>query len=225
MSLRRTVKLTQHRGNRLQTAPAAEPVSAAELRTHLRESETTLPDAQANGFITQARQWIEDQIALALIDQVWLLTIDRWPGGSSAWWDGTVQAHINVLHGDGHLVDVEIPRWPLQSVDTVNVYDEDGNATAVTIADVFDVDVNSIPGRMTLQKGAVWPVALRSNNAIEITYTSGYGAAGTDAPAPLVAAVKNLAAALYTNRGDGCEMNAVNSGVKAFLSTYKVKRI
>lgn len=225
MTLRRTIRLNQHRGNRISSDPAVEPVTASELRTHLRESEDGLSDAEANTLITEARQWIEDHINVALVTQTWVMTIDRWPGGIERWWDGTREAHINTLSSDGHLVDLEIPRWPLQSISGVNVYDEDGNATAVTVADVFDVDAQSLPGRITLQRGAAWPVALRANNAIQITYVSGYGDAASDVPAPLQRAVKQLASALYANRGDGCDKAADQSGVKAMLETYKIARV
>ncbi len=225
MALRRTIRLNQDRGNRISSAPAVEPVTAAELREHLRESADGLSDSEANGLITEARQWIEDHINTALITQTWVMTIDRWPGGTERWWDGVKEAHIDTLSGDGHLVDLEIPRWPLQSISGVNVYDEDGTETAVTVADVFDVDAQSIPGRITLQRGATWPVALRANNAIQITYISGYGDAASDVPAPLKRSVKQLASALYANRGDGCDKAADMSGVKSMLGTYKVQRV
>jgi len=94
-------------------------------------------------------------------------------------------------------------RWPLQKF-IVNVYDEDSNATAVTIASTFDIDTASTPARMTLQAGATWPIATRANNAVEVIYTVGYGATSSDVPSPLIRAVKNMVSFLYDNRGDGC---------------------
>ena len=226
MSLRHTVSLHDYRGNRIDTAPAVEPVTADELRTHLREESETLPDAEAEALIKGARQWIEDKVGVAFITQTWVLTMDRWPSGRNAWWDGVREGHINIIDNSGHLIDVEIPRWPMQSISGINVYDEDGDATAVTVADVFDVDTSSIPARISLQRGATWPIALRANNAIEITYVSGYGDAASDIPHPLKRAVKQLAAALYTNRGD-CESGDMMkiSGAASIMRDYKVARI
>ena len=51
MALRSQPRLTQYRGNVLTSAPAVEPVTAAELRTFLRETATGLPDTEANDFI------------------------------------------------------------------------------------------------------------------------------------------------------------------------------
>ena len=229
MALRHALTLYQDRGNVITSAPAVEPVTAADLRTYLRETATGLPDSEADDFITEARQYIEDQCNIAMITQSWLMAIDRWPTQSEPWWDGWRQAHINVIHGATALSSVSPPRFPLQAVDGVNVYDEAGNATAVVVADTFDIDTYRTPGRMTLKRGATWPVALRANNAIEISYTSGYGSAAADVPAPMKRAVKQMAAYLYQNRGDGCGCDVSqafeDSGAASLLSAYKVRQV
>ena len=227
MSLTPNIRLHQNYGQVLITPPASEPVTAQELRDYLRESAEGLPDSEADDFIAEARQYIEDTYSVAMIDQTWRMATDRWPTQLEPWWDGVRQGHINELYGAQYASDVKLPRFPLSSVDTVNVYDEDGNATAVTIADVFDVDTFQHPGRMTLQRGATWPVALRANNAIEITYTAGYGAAAADVPAPIKRAVKALAGYLYAQRGDGCDVgDALDaSGAASIMAQYKVARI
>jgi hypothetical protein len=102
------------------------------------------------------------------------------------------------------MASVELPRWPLTSITSVTVYDEDSNAVVVTVADTFDVDTYRLPGRVTLKRGAVWPVALRANNAIQIVYVSGHANAAA-VPAPMKRAVKQLAAYLYAHRGDDCD--------------------
>lgn len=225
MTLRSSVSLHQYRGHVQVSAPAVEPVTAEELRTHLRETATGLPDAEANDLIAEAREYAETLIGFAMITQTWLLALDRWPTQNEPWWDGVREMSVTELYGPKYAADVHLPRWPLQSIDGVNVYGEDGSATAVTVADVFDVDTYQHPGRMTLQRGATWPIALRANNAIEITYIAGYGSAASNVPAPLRRAVKNLAAHLYTHRGDGCEGAAIESGAKAILDSYKVARL
>lgn len=227
MALREPVRLYQHRGNVLTSAPAAEPVTAAELRTLLRESATGLPDAEADDFIAQARQEIEDLTGLALITQSWRLTIDRWPTAREPWWDGVRQGSINDLHGPANMSSLHVPRYPLQSVTSVTVYDEDSNSTAVTVASTFDIDTAQRPGRITLKAGATWPIATRANNAIEVVYVAGYGDAASDVPAPLVRAVKQMAAYLYAHRGDDCTIDDAMSasGALAIAKRYQVARI
>ena len=226
MSLRHTVRLTGHRGHRIISAPSVEPVTVADLATFLRISGASENDVLAD-CISESRLMIENRIGVAMIDQSWLLTLDAWPAGGVRQWDGVVQGPRDMMRMNPSLIDVEMPRWPLSSITSINVYDEDGNATAVTVADVFDTDTNSIPGRLSLKSGASWPVALRSNNAIEITYVAGYGAAAAAVPDDLKRAVKNLAGALYATRGDGCGDDELfaKAGVNSVLSTYKVWRV
>ena len=222
MSLRPTVSLYQDRGHVIQAGPATEPVTADELRAQLVEGVAGLPDTEANDLIAQAREMIEEATGLALITQTWLLALDRWPSGQETWWDGMRQGAIADLTGPRR--ELKLPRYPLQSITSVTVYDEAGNASAVTVANTFDVDTYRKPGRLTLKNGATWPVALRNSNAIEIVYVSGYGNAG-DVPAALKRAVKQAAAHLYTHRGDDCcEVDALGA-VTGILALYKVARL
>lgn len=227
MALSAPIMLHQYRGHVQTAAPAAEPVTAAELRDYLREDATGLPDADANELVAEAREAIENTYAVAMIDQSWRMAIDRWPSGREEWWDGIRDGSISDLYGPASYTDLRLPRWPLSSVDSVTVYDEDGTSTAVTIASTFDVDTYQTPGRITLQRGATWPVALRANNAIEIVYTAGYGADASSVPAPLKRAVKQLAAYLYSHRGDMCDMGDAmhDSGAGSIMGQYKVKRV
>jgi len=226
MSLRSPVQLNYHRANRLVTAPAEEPVTAAELRAYLIEDATNLPDAEANTLIEEARQYIEDLTGLAFVTQTWRMNIDRWPGRQEAWWDGIRDGAIGALYDIDRDMAIAVPRFPLQSVSDVDVYDEDSNVSAVTIASVFDVDAYSMPGRISLKYGATWPVALRANNAIEITYVAGYGDAA-DVPAAMKRAIKMLASKMYSERGDGCSAEDAYSasGAKSIIELYRNKRI
>jgi uncharacterized phiE125 gp8 family phage protein len=225
MSLRHPAQLTQHRASRITSAPSVEPVTASELRVYLKMDSTQLPDATANELIEEARQFIEDATGLALITQSWQLNLDHWPDGGDVWWSGVRQGHRSIIHNGAGVID--IPRWPMQSVTSVKTYDESGNETAVTVADTFDVDAQSTPARVALQRGATWPTAMRAVNAIEMVYVAGYGDAATDVPAPLKRAVKQLAAQLYTSRGDSCSTTDAysKSGAAAIVGQYRVKRV
>ena len=226
MSLRAAVPLYQPRGLVLVTAPATEPVTASELRTHLRTDATELPDAEANALVTDARTEIENMTAVAFITQSWRLAIDRWPAGGEAWWDGVREMSITELYNSNTIQSLDLPRWPLASITSVTTYDEASNATSVTVANVFDVDTYRTPGRITLKRGQTWPIALRGSNAIEIVYVSGHANAAA-VPSPLKRAVKQLAAFLYSNRGDDCDPSQayVDSGAQAIMAQYKVARI
>ena len=224
MSLRAPVPLYQHRGSVLVTAPAAEPVSAAELRLHLREDAANFPDAAV--YVRDARQEIENITGLAFLPQTWRLALDRWPTGGEAWWDGVRDGSISDLYGGDARRSIELPKWPLASITSVTVYDEASNATVVNVASLFDVDAYRRPGRMTLKRGQTWPVALRASNAIEIVYVAGYPSAAA-IPAPMQRAVKQLAGYLYAHRGDECEPKVAYeaSGAAAIMGQYAPARV
>ena len=226
MTFRSPVSYASYRGNVLTVAPVVEPVTADELRTQLRTDSTDLPDTQANDYITEARQEFEDQTGIAMISQTWKLSLDGWSAGGkeSVWWDGVRDGAIDhLLVGRSF---VELPRYPLASISSVTTYSEDSTATAVVVADVFDVDTQQVPGRLALRSGQVWPSATRSVNAVEIVYVSGYGAAASDVPAPLCRAVRSMAAYLYQHRGDcGAGDAYQQSGAASVAAKYKVARL
>lgn len=228
MTLRSPIRTAQYRGNVLVTGPAVEPIVPSELQDHLRVDSSMLTFVEANELIAEARQEIEDQTGIALINQTWRLALDNWPGAQEPWWSGTVQSSISELYGPrGMLGTIELPRYPLGSITSVTVYDEDSNATSVTVADVFDIDTYQTPGRLRLKSGQTWPVALRPTNAIEIVYVAGYGANRVFVPAPLKRAIKMMAGYMFSHRGDGCDSTEAYemSGAAKIVGKYKVKRI
>jgi hypothetical protein len=212
---------SEFRGHVLETPPATEPVTAQELRGLLRESVDGLPDAEAESLISTAREYIEEITGLAMIDQSWRLSLDAWPRGREPWWDGVRDGHINVLRGG--YSQVILPRYPLASVTSVTVYNQAGVSSVVDVAATFDIDTYQRPGRMVLKSGAVWPVALRDSNAIQIIYEAGF----TSVPNGLKRAVMQMAASLYTHRGDGCSMADAytDSGAAALAGVYAVRGI
>jgi uncharacterized phiE125 gp8 family phage protein len=224
MSLRAPVSRYQYRGHVIVTPPASEPVTLQSVKDALIVTGST-DDAILTEYIAVAREYIEETTGLAMITQVWRLSLDAWPNGREEWWDGWRQGSRSELYGGA--AALELPRYPLLSITTVTVYDEDGDDTAVTVADTFDVDIYQRPGRMVLKRGAVWPVALRAANAIQIVYSAGFGASGTLVPAPLRSAVRQMAAYLYTHRGDGCDVGDayVDSGAASLADKYRVARI
>ena len=221
MSLHPPIRFVNYRGHAVETAPSVEPVTAAELKAFLRDE--SLADSEANDFIEEARNLIEEMTGIAIITQEWRLSLDSWPSSRGAWWDGIRQGSIAELHGNP--AAIPMPRYPLQAVDSVSVYGTDGTETAVTVADVFDIDTYQKPGRMALKTGAAWPVALRDTNAIQIVYTAGFGDAATDVPATIKRAVKQVAAYLYANRGDCCDMSAALAAAGGLLNAYRVVKV
>lgn len=219
MSLRVSSPVNPHRGDKLVTAPAIEPVSAGELRTFLKEDVSEFGDNEANRLIQMARNFIEELTGIAFIEQTWLLVLDRWPGYNDVWWDGVREGHISEI--SGRPKPIQLSRYPLISVDTVTTYDEADNDTAVVVANLFNIDTASTPGRMMLKHGQTWPIASRGFAAVEIEYTAGFGDTAGAVPPTLRDAILTLAAYYYNHRGE-CDMKEAwqKSGASALTSLY-----
>lgn len=226
MALREPLRLYDYRGHRKTVAPSVEPITVRELKLALRLSSDAEDEFLAQ-LILDAVSEIEEITGLALITQSWQLTLDRWPTAREPWWDGVRQGSISDLHGARYASDVMLPRYPLQSITSCTVYDENSVSTAVTVASTFDVDTQSFPGRMSLQVGAAWPVALRANNAIEIVYAAGYGDTPEEVPDGIKRAVRQMAAYAYAHRGDGCDMGDAyaKSGAAGIVERYRAVAI
>lgn len=226
MALRPKKRLTQESGHRLVTAPAVEPVTLAQVRTLLRE-----PPTEDNDFleecIIQAREVFEAATGIACITQTWRLTLDDWPGASrEPWWNGVEQLPRSELYRSG--VDyIAMPRYPLQTLDSVTTYDLDNSGTVIDESAVFFVDDSTYPGRVVLNAGATWPTALRDRAAIELVYSAGFGDEAADVPFTVRRAIQQVAGYLYENRGTGCSAQFALSqtGALQIASEYMVVRL
>ena len=82
-------------GLKLVTAPAAEPVTLVEAKTHLR-LDTSSDDTYVSALITAARERVELFLRRALITQVFEFAVDDFPAYDRA---------------------IDLPRPPLRSVE------------------------------------------------------------------------------------------------------------
>lgn len=226
MALTPVHRLTRHVGHRLETAAAADPITRDEIRTLLRD-----PPTAENDFIdlclAEAVVMFEAATGIAAINQSWKLTLDHWPRGREAWWNGVVEAPISEIYTGRGPNYVSLPRYPLQSITSLTTYDESNSSTSVTVGDYFYVDSASFPGRMVLNNSDAWPTALRNRNAIEIIYVAGFGATASDVPVVIKRAMQSLAAYLWHNRGDGCSsaQALAGSGALNIAAEYVTLRI
>ncbi|MBL8579002.1 MAG: phage head-tail connector protein [Mesorhizobium sp.] len=135
--------------------PAAEPVTLAEVKAHLRIAHGS-EDTLLAGLIRAAREDLERATGIALIDQSWRLALDAWPSQGCA---------LIMIH-------------PVREVLSVTAYGTAGEASLVDPAD-YQLDTLSRPARLHFEKR---PEPLRVFNGIEIDFAAGYGEAGTDVP-------------------------------------------
>jgi uncharacterized phiE125 gp8 family phage protein len=173
---------------KLLTAPTVEPLSILEANEHLRidvDEDTGL----VQNLIITARQYCEKFQNRAYLDQSWELWLDAFPD-----------------------VDyIVLPLPPLISVTSIKYYGTDnteytayepGALVPVGVADYF-VDTKSEPGKIALNYGKSWPsTALRSYNAVCVTFKAGYGTTAAALGENVKAAIKLMVSHLYEHRGD-----------------------
>jgi uncharacterized phiE125 gp8 family phage protein len=187
----------------LTAAPAAEPISVAEAKAHLRVDADD-EDALTGSLIVAARMLVERTMGLALVTQGWSYFLDHWPERGC----------------------IALPLLPVQTVSAVTVHGDDGGATVLD-AESYAVDVLSAPARLVLT--ATPPsMVTRAFNAFEVAFTAGYGDAGSDVPQPIRQAILLLVAHWFEGRepvGLGAGPQEVPAIVAGLLQPYRRVRL
>lgn len=154
--------------------PAAEPITLAEVKAHLR-LETTDEDLLLSGLIRAARLHLENQTGLCLISRLLRLYLDDWP--------------------DTHVI--QIARGPVQTIEIVTVYDAVGAPVEIDTSG-YVLDGTARPARLVLPGRRATERAL---NGIEIDFIAGFGESGADVPDTLKRALLLHVAAMFELRG------------------------
>ncbi len=187
----------------LVTAPAAEPVSLAEAKAHLRV-DITEDDSLITALITAARQHAEAITRRQLVTATWDLTLDGWPDGDT----------------------ILMPLPPLQGVTSIT-YKDSGETVYALLATDYIVDKAEEPGRIVLAYGKTWPsAALYPAAAITVRFTAGYGDAAA-VPQAIKQAILLLVAHWYENREatiGGAIQREIPFAVEALLWPYRALR-
>jgi uncharacterized phiE125 gp8 family phage protein len=159
------------------TAPAASPISLAEVKAQMRV-EGTDEDTIIQRLIDAAVAYVDVQGVLgrAMITQTW-----------GEWLPSTPPTSVILSLG------------PVQSVSAIKYYDLDGALQTATLA---DFNVFGTPNRITVspKTGKAWPIAQMRDDAIKIEYVIGYGATSAVVPQTIRHALMMLVAHWYEHR-------------------------
>ena len=211
------------------SAPTVEPITLEEAKAHLR-LDTADDDALIRTLILTSRLHIEVALGIALITQTWSCFFDRWPvldgapvqPGGAAFTVPDAATRSRATPGA-----MMLPIGPVQSVDAVRVYAEDGMFLELPLTD-FSFDLVGRSPRVIRRPAAMTPEPGRRLNGIEFAVTCGFGAAGADVPAPIRQALLLLVAHWYEHRDPG-EIGTpearVPAAVSALLSNYLPVRL
>ena len=166
-------------GLKLVTPPEVEPVTLEEAKAHLR-LESDADDAYVSALVTAARERVELFLRRALITQTFEYTLDGFPPKPL----------------------IDLPRPPLQSVESIQYMDSAGNVQTLAPEDyVADASSNEI-ARVALAWNRFWPITRCSINSVVIQFTAGYGDAGEDVPQGIRQGILIEVSNLYENRED-----------------------
>jgi uncharacterized phiE125 gp8 family phage protein len=155
-------------------APAAEPISVAEAKVHLRV-DVDEEDALIASLIVAARMLVEKTLARALLTQSWSLFLDTWPRSGM----------------------ITLPIAPVQGVTVVRIYDKDDTPAEVDAAN-YAVDRLSEPARLVPTAAVTSPA--RRLNSVEVAFNAGYGDDAGDVPEPIRQALRLLVAHWFEHR-------------------------
>ena len=158
-------------------SPPSALVSLADAKQHLRVT-SSYEDALISGQILSAVKWAETYLRRTLVTAQFDWTFDCFPGGV-----------------------IEVPRPPLQSVESIT-YLPDGGGAAVSMDSAdYTVDAAAEPGRIAPAISTSWPETAHQIAAVTIRFTAGYGGPGT-VPDDIRQAILTKLGALYQNRDD-----------------------
>lgn len=177
----------------LVTAPAAEPLTLAEAKAHLRVTSSD-EDALVTRLIAAARRQVEATLRRRLITQTWRL-----------------------LRNDFGAPIVLSDLAPAQSIVSVKYLDTAG-ALQTLATSVYQL-VKEAPPRLVLAYDQAWPDLRGDIEGVRIEVISGYGAAGSDVPQNILAAMLLLIGHWYENR------ETVNVGSITSLLPYSVEAL
>ena len=158
------------------TAPVAWPIDNTACKTHMRithANDDTYITALAKAAILDFETATHRQLITATYD----LYMDDFP-----------------------YEELEVPRPPLQSIESVKYQDGDDAQQTVT-SSVYDADLISTPGRLYLDYNQTWPSDTRGHyNDVVVQFKAGYGDASTDVPEDILQALMMMVSHWYLNR-------------------------
>ena len=182
------------------TAPAALPLSLAEVKEHLRVT-NAYQDDLIDGLIAAAVAYVDGTglLGRAMITQDWAQWVNQAPG-----W-------------------VRLEIGPFQSLVSVEYYDTDNVLQAATLGD-FETRLAGDFVICKPKEDFEWPNAETRQDAIKITYRAGFGDAASDVPQNVRHAMFLMIAHWYKQWSASTEikMNTLPMGVDALLGVDRV---
>lgn len=158
-------------------APAIEPLTIDEVKEQCEYAEDDR-GAMFERLIRTARRYFEDTSAVQCINATWTWQLDAFPDNSGA---------------------LRVPRNPLSSVTSIQYIDGDGETQTLS-SDDYDVDTDSLVGRIVPAYGEIWPTTRSDIDAVTVTFVAGYGTERQSVPENIRSLLLLHVADLFANR-------------------------
>jgi uncharacterized phiE125 gp8 family phage protein len=156
------------------SAPAAEPVSATEQKAHMGVTIST-DDTLIGTQVAAARAYCEQVTGRQFITATWRLSLERFPD------------------------EIMLPYPPFGSLTSITYIDSSGTSQTMSSSE-YEQDTDTEPSRIRPAWGYSWPSIRNVYRPVRVTYTAGYGAAGSSVPSGILSAIKAVAGTLYEFR-------------------------
>ena len=181
------------------TAATTYPVSLTEAKSHLKV-DTNADDTYIESIIKAATQLSEEYTNRFFIDTV-----------------------VTQYASDFKEIET-LFKSKVSAVTHVKYYDSN-NTLQTLSATVYDEQLNYEPAQIQLADGQSYPAFTKRNDAVEVKYTVGYGAA-SDVPEIIKQAILLTIGNFYSNRESvivGRMVSELPQNSKWLLGTYKVQ--
>jgi uncharacterized phiE125 gp8 family phage protein len=177
------------------TEPAAEPVTLAEAKLHLRVDHSE-EDAYITSLITAARLMCEQRTGKTLVSSGWTAYADYFPA------------------------ELELPNPSVTAVASITYVDTNGTTQTL---DPSAYRVNMVADPARIQPVTEWPATDDRMNAVVVVYTAGYANAAA-VPVPLKQWCLLAIGDMYEHRAASTDKPSVEHGfVDGLLSAYRVQ--
>ena len=197
---------------KIDTPPLEEPVSLEEAKIYLRVDDNDL-DSLISDEIVNTRQFCERYTGLLLVSQAVSVYLDDWPTAqTNAWWMGLKEGHIDEV--SPAVSAVSLPIGPVQTLNSIDLLDNDGNATEVAPLPAY-VTTGLMP-MLVRKSGYQWPRPLRAKEGIKVRLTVGFGS-----PSQVPFALRQGILQLLAHRFDNPSSAMVPKGVRSLWSSYR----
>lgn len=175
----------------------------AEVQQFLKLANPPADAAYVNLILKASRRYFERITGLALITQSWRVTYDDQPLRTGQYGlEYGLAPSMSRFTGPAAGREIQFPRAPLQSVESLKYLDTAGAEQTFDDANYATGGVGQTKsfGRLWLNDGSSWPDMGSFPEAIRIDFTVGFGDAAADVPEEIRLAILMLAAHWYENR-------------------------